>query len=374
MHRRSILRAIPCDLKRLPIGAREAFVLSQLHGRTAVEDLAEVTALDLDDLLQLARRLVELGALEVEEPHRKTRRPGASAPRPASTKPPPVAERRGRSLLPREAVPVARTGPDLRSLSVGPREVFVLSQVDGMTSIADLAEITGLTEGEVSDVVRTLEAAGVVGLDRARMRPSKAPHGTPSRVPSAAPPRAPSRAPPKAPSRRPAARTPTVAPARPSQPDEARCDLPEAERARITEASALVATLDHYGVLAVERDADARTIRRAYHALAAQFHPDRHFGKALGPFRQPLERVFVRLTAAYDTLSHKGKRAAYDATLPPAPVKLAPTRKPPPAKTPTRRSMRAARPSTATMKRAPTVRSAPKPAAGTPVPAPVPVP
>ena len=90
--------------------------------------------------------------------------------------------------------------------------------------------------------------------------------------------------------------------------------------------------LDHYGALGVARDADAKTIRRAYHALAAQFHPDRFFGKTLGSSRRPLERVFERLTVAYETLSRKGSREQYDATLPPAP---APTPTPTPAPTPT---------------------------------------
>jgi DnaJ-domain-containing protein 1 len=335
MHRRSILRTLPCDLKRLPIGAREAFVLSQVHGRATVEDVAEVTGLAMNDLLQVARRLVQLGALEVDDDRPKTARPPASTPHRRSTLPP-AEERKTRTLVPCALVPVARKVADLRSMGIGPRHGFVLSQVDGKTSTEDLAEITGLSARELSDALRALEAAGAVTLGPTKGRASKMPSKAPA-------------------------------------PEKPACDLPEADRARITEASTRLEALDHYAALGVERDADAKAIRRAYHALAAQFHPDRYYGKTLGPFRQTLERIFTRLTLASDTLSHKGKREEYDATLPPAPARRAPTAKPPPAKTPTRRSMRAARPSTVAPKRAPTVKPAP-PAAPAPVPVPAPDP
>lgn len=216
-------------------------------------------------------------------------------------------------------------------MGIGPRHGFVLSQVDGKTTTADLAEITGLSARELSDALRALEAAGVVSLGPGKDRASKMPSKMPSKAPS-------------------------------KPPSKPACDLPEADRTRITEASTRLETLDHYAALGIERDADAKAIRRAYHALAAQFHPDRFYGKALGPFRQTLERIFTRLTLASDTLSHKGKREEYDATLPPLAAKRAPTAKPPPARTPTRRSMRAARPSTVAPKRSPTVKPAPVPA------------
>src|ERR1019366_660245 len=111
MHRRSILRTIPCDLKQLPIGAREAFVLSQVRGCGVLEDVAEVTGLGVSELLHLAQRLVDLGALAVEDDKPKTKRPAPLARTDRST-PPPPAERSRRSLVPRELVPVARKCPD----------------------------------------------------------------------------------------------------------------------------------------------------------------------------------------------------------------------------------------------------------------------
>ena len=127
--------------------------------------------------------------------------------------------------------------------------------------------------------------------------------------------------------------------------------------------------VDHYAALGVPSDADAKSIRRAYHALAAQFHPDRFFGRSLGSYRKTIEGIFMRLTAAYDALSQRDRRDAYDATLSPRPRR--PSTRKPPGKTPTRRSVRAVRPSTAS-------RRTPKPASATmperPPPAPAPTP
>jgi tetratricopeptide (TPR) repeat protein len=290
----------------------------------------------------VARRLVEVGALAVDDERPKTKRPTV-APRADRSSARPSRAPGRRSLVPQALVPVTRPCPDVRALGIGPREGFVLSQIDGVTSTADLGEITGLSASDLSDALRALEAAGVVGLGARKERATKVP---------------------------PAATVPPPTTPPPKRPKEV-CDLPEEDRARITETTARLEGLDHYATLGIERDADAKTIRRAYHALAAQFHPDRFYGKTLGPFRQPLELVFVRLTRAYDALSKKDRREEYDATLPPQPAKRVPTRKPPPGKTttrppgktPTRRSMRAARPAST-----PALRPTPTRAPATPPP------
>ncbi len=63
---------------------------------------------------------------------------------------------------------------------------------------------------------------------------------------------------------------------------------------------------DYYEVLNVARDADARTIKKAYRKVALEFHPDRN------PDDPEAERRFKEAAEAYDALGDEEKRAIYD--------------------------------------------------------------
>ncbi len=73
--------------------------------------------------------------------------------------------------------------------------------------------------------------------------------------------------------------------------------------------------LDHYTLLSVAKDADKKTVKRSYFALAATMHPDKYFNKKLGVFKAKMEALFGRITEAHDTLIDPEKRADYDAYL-----------------------------------------------------------
>jgi curved DNA-binding protein CbpA len=63
---------------------------------------------------------------------------------------------------------------------------------------------------------------------------------------------------------------------------------------------------DPYQALNVPRDADDATIKKAYRKLAKEYHPDRNADKPGAAER------FSAITAAYDLLTDKEKRARYD--------------------------------------------------------------
>ncbi len=63
---------------------------------------------------------------------------------------------------------------------------------------------------------------------------------------------------------------------------------------------------DYYEILAVEKTADADTIKKAYRKLALQYHPDRNGGD------KEAEDKFKEATEAYEVLRDADKRAAYD--------------------------------------------------------------
>ena len=63
---------------------------------------------------------------------------------------------------------------------------------------------------------------------------------------------------------------------------------------------------DPYDVLGVDRSAGAAEIKRAYRKLAKESHPDRHKGDVRAKDR------FAEITAAYEVVGDKGKRAQFD--------------------------------------------------------------
>jgi molecular chaperone DnaJ len=63
---------------------------------------------------------------------------------------------------------------------------------------------------------------------------------------------------------------------------------------------------DYYEILAVSRDADGETIKKAYRKLALEHHPDRNGGD------KAAEEKFKEATEAYEVLRDPDKRAAYD--------------------------------------------------------------
>jgi curved DNA-binding protein CbpA len=100
-----------------------------------------------------------------------------------------------------------------------------------------------------------------------------------------------------------------------TDPLEEEVDIDVELRKWVLDLHARLATLTHYDLLGVARDADKKAIKRAYFSLAGKLHPDRYFGKNLGSYRARMEVLFTRLTQASETLLSPEERAAYDETL-----------------------------------------------------------
>ena len=99
-------------------------------------------------------------------------------------------------------------------------------------------------------------------------------------------------------------------------PSEA-LDVSRADQLRIEEMFASMPGMNHYQVLGVARDADKKSIKRAYCALMARWHPDRWFGKAMGGYGAKLDRIVHRINDAHEALTSRDGRVAYDESLPP---------------------------------------------------------
>ncbi len=292
----SVLTRVDCDLRKLPLEAREAFLLSQLDGRLTLEEIGEIASIPLDDALAMASRLVDLGAAS------------ASGRR---SRVPPRTDRR--SLRP------ARHDPRSERVSLRPG-----SRPD--------------PRAEEDHHARPRGAAGPARVSRPPPRSS--------RRPPEAPPRS-SRRPPEPPrghadgasetkprrSRKSlrAQRAVVAPPVNTRAVDDDVCELSEAVQATILELDATLPARDLYQRLSLERGADKKAVKRAYFGFVAKYHPDRFFGKKLGKLRAAIDRVFRLVTDAHDTLVDAALRAKYDATLSPAPDATARRSKAPPA-------------------------------------------
>ena len=67
---------------------------------------------------------------------------------------------------------------------------------------------------------------------------------------------------------------------------------------------------DYYKVLGISRDADERTIKRAYRQLTKQFHPDKASSQGISP--EEAQSKMAAINEAYEVLSDPELKARFD--------------------------------------------------------------
>ena len=102
--------------------------------------------------------------------------------------------------------------------------------------------------------------------------------------------------------------------AEPPETDDDVALAPE-HRQYVLEVFPILANLDFYQLLGLERGDDKQAVKRAYFKLARVIHPDRYYGKQLGSYKPKLDAIFTRISRAYEVLSSDSMRADYDAQL-----------------------------------------------------------
>jgi curved DNA-binding protein CbpA len=198
-------------------------------------------------------------------------------------------------------------GTDLRGLPISPAEAFVVSRIDGATSISEIAEETGKSPEEVEELLERLVLLGALSLDE--------------------PPRSHERRASPAPAPRPSgafrlgpivettsitdAKHPAASLYDPSELDEA-VEIALPRRRQILDLYYKLDQLTHYQLFGIDPTVDKKVIKSAYFEIVNVFHPDRYFGKNVGSFKTKLEKVFSRLTQSYDVLSRAATRTEYD--------------------------------------------------------------
>ena len=237
-------------------------------------------------------------------------------------------------------IPRVVAGIAMHALPLAPVEGFVLSRIDAVANLVDIADLTSLDLAEVTRIIDKLIllgavewADGTVHLPRTSAksvapprptapRPSQLPPAKVSEVrssPPAADPDAQRRpAPASAPPAPSVAKAPSpVADATPAAPAATSdgIELAPERRKRIDDLYVAIDLLDHYQMLGISHRAGKPEVRSAYFELSKVFHPDTAFRKNVGNYRQKMEAIFKRLTEAYEVLGKKKSREEYDAYL-----------------------------------------------------------
>ena len=211
---------------------------------------------------------------------------------------------------PSSRLPRLLPGADLRGLPISPAEAFVVSRVDGATTILEIAEETGKAVEDVLELFERLVTLGALALDEPA--PIQERRHSPSPGPRLS----------GAFRLGPIVETTAVSeqthPAAslydPAELDEV-VDIDLDRRRRILDLYYRLDHLNHYQLFGVDPTVDKKAIKSAYFEIVNVFHPDRYFGKNVGSFKPKLEKVFARLTESYDVLSRAARRAEYDAYL-----------------------------------------------------------
>ncbi|MCA1662906.1 MAG: J domain-containing protein [Myxococcales bacterium] len=183
-------------------------------------------------------------------------------------------------LGPETLVPKVRSTA-LAGLKLGPEEGFVLSRIDGHTTVAQLLLLVPFDAEVTVLILQQLIKHGAVDVPGADI-----PVALPMLAPEAGPPTA-----------------------GPSLIDGLELTVEQARR--IDEFYASLHTRDAFELLEVVRGADKKDIKRAYFKMSKELHPDRFFGKNIGPYRERLSKIFQSIKAAYELLSDDARRAAY---------------------------------------------------------------
>jgi curved DNA-binding protein CbpA len=204
-------------------------------------------------------------------------------------------------------IPNLKRGIDVYSLPLSTKEGFILSRVDGVSSVEDISIMVGVKLNELLLVLDRLADLGVVQLGwRAQST-----QGATTRPDSPSTPASPL----LRGDAHPAAQRVLAAPLIPfyieSELDEP-ADLTDDEKRRILNCYYGLEGKDYYALLGLDRSADKKEIRAAYFELSRLFHPDSKFGKKLGSFQVKMEGVFKRLTEAYEVLGRNQRRHEYD--------------------------------------------------------------
>ena len=199
----------------------------------------------------------------------------------------------------RDSYPVPAADPLYRfqDLGLDEDEAGLLGSIDGSRTVAQLESKSALRPMVARRLLLAMRVAQVLDFETERRTGRH-------RVRLAPPPLRPSTPGPKPPTK---AAAPAPIPARPPPSRETAGKL-------AAEVSAL-RRKNHFEILGVARDAPPHELRRAYLALAKEYHPDKHYSSASAEVRELAAEIYHLVSIAYETLTEPEERRRYEESL-----------------------------------------------------------
>ncbi len=169
-----------------------------------------------------------------------------------------------------KAVPKTNPALSYNNLQLTPTEGYLLSRIDGVSSVDDIASLSGLPYDEALDVIKSLWNKKVFLINGLEPK---------------------------------------------SNGGNNDIELSEDERSAIEKMSDTVKNGTFYQILSVPFQVKPEQVKTKFFELSKLYHPDRYFKKNIGDYKGKLNMIFKKLSEAYEVLYDPQKKKWYDAAL-----------------------------------------------------------
>lgn len=186
----------------------------------------------------------------------------------------------------------------LASSPLDPIEGFILSSLANPAKVSDVVAMTGLPEVQALTTIYVLCKAGFLLLEQAPPPAQKSPSNTGSLSQQQI-------------QQQIQQQRQQPAPNKPA-PTKEEPFSEEKFHQEVKRLAAFFASADLYEVLGVTRKATEADIKKAYYQYAKKYHPDRAHSSNIEELKQDLEKVFAKITEAYEKLKDPELRRKYD--------------------------------------------------------------
>ena len=184
---------------------------------------------------------------------------------------------------------------NITGMSLSPEEGFVISLIDGKTTIEEICTLSTLPREKTLELITSMINKGIIKIDDAEAPVSKWWGGR----------------------RKSESKIDTFSEKKETSfnSNDQFLNVPREVVDDIEKMYNFVQKHNYYDILGVPRKASREAIKNAYRILSRKYHPDQYYLKVPEDLRKKLDIIFATISEAYSTLSHPKLRQEYDEEL-----------------------------------------------------------